>query len=375
MKIPPFVTEQFFAEYEFTTPHLLCASDCETLSVAELLDMAGVPLADLGRLTLGYTESQGHPRLRAALAADYASATADDIVVLGTPIEGIYLAARTLLAPGDEVVVLTPAYDALINLFEHVAGAENVKKWAFTPTSTGWALDLDALRRLLTPRTKLLVVNFPHNPTGYLPTPAQLDDLVAVVEQHGLWLFYDEMYRGLEHGDTPPIPSAADLTPRAVVLSGLSKTYGLPGLRTGWLVVQDAALRADIINWKYYTSICPPAPSEFLALAAWQARAPLRERSIAQIAHNLALAAPFFARWPRLFTWRPPMAGSVALVEMHIPSVADFAARLAADAGVLLLPATSLGSDDHHARFGFGRAGFGAALAQLEAYLGSGWSG
>ena len=369
MEITPFATEHFFARYEFNTPYQLCNSDCETVTIAELLEMAGVSLAEFGRLALGYTESEGSPQLREAIAASYAQVQAEDILVLGTPVEGIYLAARAILDPGDEVIVLSPAYDALINLFEHAAGPDKVRKWHFRPTDTGWELDFDELRQLISPRTKLIVVNFPHNPTGFLPSKAQLGELAAIAEAQGIWLFYDEMYFGLVHSGTAAVPSAADVTERAVVLSGLSKTYGLPGLRTGWLVVRDEKLRQNILNWKFYTSICPPAPSEFLALAAWRVREQLRAQNIAQIEANLSLAADFFARWPDLFTWRPPLAGSVALVGMQVPSVTAYADRLAAEAGVLIHPAVTLGGNDQQARFGFGRASFGLALQKFEAYL------
>lgn len=369
MKIKPFATEHFYAQYEFTTPYQLCNSDCETVTVAELLQMAGMSPVDLGEVSLGYTESEGNPELREAIAADYAAVTAEDVIVLGTPVEGIYLTARALLEPGDEVIVLTPAYDALINLFEHVVGEPQVKKWAFTETETRWQLEFEQVHKLISPKTKLLVVNFPHNPTGYLPTHAQLKELATLVEEHDLWLFCDEMYHGLFHSGTPAIPSAADVTNKAVVLSGLSKTYGLPGLRTGWLVIQDRLLQENVMNWKFYTSICPPAPSEFLALVAWLVRDQLRERSIAQIEHNLELATAFFERWSDLFVWRPPLAGSTALVKMNVPSVARFAAQLAAEAGILIHPAVTLGSDDQHMRIGLGRAGFGVALEKFEVYL------
>jgi aspartate/methionine/tyrosine aminotransferase len=371
MKIAPFATEHFFAQYEFNTPDQLCNSDCETVTISELLAMAEVPIAEFGQLTLGYTESLGNPQLREAIAADYAGVDTDDVIMLGTPVEGIYLVARAAFNPGDEVVVLSPAYDALINLFEHVVGAANVKKWSFYPGEKHWELDFEQLTHLISARTRMLVVNFPHNPTGYLPTQNQLDQLVNIAEQHNLVLFCDEMYFGLVHSGTPAIRSAAELTQNAVVLSGLSKTYGLPGLRSGWLVVQDQALRENIINWKFYTSICPPAPSEFLALAAWKVRDQLRQRSIAQIEHNLDLAEAFFQRWPDLFTWRRPMAGSVALAGMRVPSVTAFASELAERAGVLIHPAVTLGADDQHMRMGFGRKGFGKALVEFEAYLNS----
>lgn len=369
MKIAHFATEHFFAKYEFTTPYQLCNSDCETLSVGELLKMANVSAEEFGGLSLGYTESPGNPRLRESIASAYANVKAEDVVILGSPIEGIYLAARAILNPGDEVVTLCPAYDALNNMFEHVAGDGKVHKWRFRPGATQWGLDFDELERLITPRTKLLVVNFPHNPTGFLPSPAQFEQLINTVNKHGLYLFYDEMYYGLVHQGTPSIPSAAEKSARAVVLSGLSKTYGLPGLRSGWLILRDPKLREEIVNWKFYTSICPPAPTEFLAAAAWKVRDRLRERSQTQIEHNLKLADAFFARWPDLFTWRRPMAGSTALVGMHVPSVETFAAKMAHEAGVLIQPAATLGWDDQHFRMGLGRAGFGLALEKFEDYL------
>jgi len=133
--------------------------------------------------------------------------------------------------------------------------------------------------------------------------------------------------------------------------------------------VQDEALRQNIVNWKFYTSICASAPSEFLALAAWKVRNPLREKNIAQIERNLQVADAFFQRWPQLFRWRKPMAGSTALVGMNVPSVTAYAARLAQEAGVLILPAVTLGSDDQHMRMGFGRSAFAEALERFEAYL------
>jgi len=371
MKIAPFRTEHFFAQYEFTTPYQLCNSDCETTTVEELLKMANVSKDELGRLSLGYTETLGFPPLREAIAETYDGVTTDDVVMLATPVEGIYLVAQAALNPGDEVIVLSPAYDALINMFEHVVGPKNVRRWKFVPdeSNTRWELDFDQLSDLITSKTRMLVVNFPHNPTGYLPTQDQLQDLIRIIEQKELILFCDEMYFGLVHSGTPQISSAAEITNRAIVLSGLSKTYGLPGLRTGWLVIHDEELRENIINWKCYTSICASAPSEFLALAAWKVRDQLRDRSITQIEHNLGLAHSFFARWPELFTWYKPIAGSVALVGMHVPSVTDFAIQLIEQAGVLILPAATLGSDDKHMRMGFGRAAYGEALEKFEAYL------
>jgi len=370
MKIAPFATEHFFARYEFSTPHQLCNSDCESVSIEELLHMAGDSLDGLGRARLAYTPSDGSPELREAIAASYASVRPDQVAVLGTPVEGIYLAARTLLEPGDEVIVLSPAYDALINLFEHVAGADRVRKWAFRRSEAGWSLELDDLLALITPTTKLLVVNFPHNPTGFLPSADFQQALVRLAEQHGLRLFCDEMYFGLVHSGTPAIPSMADASGRAVVLSGLSKTHGLPGLRCGWLVIPDPQLRDQLLNWKFYTSICPPVPTEYLARAALRVRDQLTGRNIRRIERNLDIAESFFSRWPDRFEWHRPLAGSTALVGFDVPSVSALAEQLAREEGLLIQSAVMLGGDDRHMRMGFGRDAFEAALVRFEDWLG-----
>ena len=368
MQIAPFDMERFFAIYEFTTPHVLCASDCESMTIAELLDLAGLEVADLGGQWLGYTESQGHPELRGLVAAQTGDGvTAADVTVLATPEEGIYLIMQTLLEPGDHVVVLTPAYNSLLNVAEHVSG--NVSRWEIEVTAVSWQLDLDKLAELLTDHTKLLVVNFPHNPTGLLPTPDEFAQIVALARQHDVWLFCDEMYRGLELDGRSSLPSAITQYEKSIVLAGLSKAQGLPGLRSGWLLIRDAQLRADLINWKHYTSICPPAPSEFLAMAALRAQEKLVARNVAIIRQNLQTAEPFFARWPELFTWRRPSAGSVALVETAVPSATDYCTQLATETGVLFLPGQMIGYHDPFMRWGFGRKDFAANLAHYEAYL------
>ena len=321
------------------------------------------------KLRMGYTESDGAPALRAAIAATYDSVDPNQVMVLATPVESIYLAARTLLNPGDEVIVLSPAYDALINLFEHVVGAEHVRRWTFGLGKEGWFLNLADLDALITDNTRLIVVNFPHNPTGYLPDLAFLNELVDRVDSRGLNLFSDEMYHGLIHSGGQPIPSLADMTDRAIVLSGLSKTYGLPGLRHGWLVVRDSDLRNELLNWKYYTSICAPGVVEYLALAALEIREILRKRNIERIEQNLDLADAFFERWNTQFDWHRTQAGSTALIPWKIPSVNAVAEELARNEGILIHPATTLGTDDQHMRMGFGRMVFPEALRRFEHWL------
>ncbi len=372
MDIQPFTIEAFYALYEFSTPYILSASDCETMSVRDLLRLANMPESALLDQRLAYTESQGNPDLRAAVSRLYQQASADEVVILTAPEEGIYTTMRALLEPGDHVVVLTPAYESLLNLADHITG--NVSHWAVQPTADGWALDLAELERLVTAETKLLIVNFPHNPTGLLPSTVEFEAILAIARRHGTWLFCDEMYRGLERDPQHRLPSAIDRYERAIILSGLSKVHGLPGLRSGWLALHDEALLESIMNWKFYTTICPPGPSELLAQAALQAHGQLVGRNRALIGRNLALANDFFGRWPDTFDWRPPMAGPVALVGIHTPSAEAYCHALAKERGVLLLPSTTLGYGDRHVRFGFGRGTFATALGVYEAALAEGWT-
>ena len=354
MKIEPFHTERFFAAHEFTAPYLLCASDCESLSLDELLDLANVPREWLGRLRLGYTDSQGAPALRALIAGMYEQVNDEGVIFLSAPEEGIFVTMHALLEPGDEVIVGSPGYDSLVNVPSYLGG---------------WQLDLAALERLLTPHTRLVIVNFPHNPTGTLPTHDEWRSLIEMVARSGAWLFCDEIYRGLEFDPAARLPSACDLYERAVTLCGLSKAYGLPGLRAGWLALQDAALLDRILGWKDYTTICASPLSETLAQIALGIGESLTARSVQIIQDNLALAEPFFARWRGVFRWNRPQAGSVALAGLRTGSAREFCQRLSREQGVLLLPGDGLGVGDGHVRFGLGRLSFPEALAQLERYL------
>ncbi|MBA63689.1 MAG: hypothetical protein CMJ76_15140 [Planctomycetaceae bacterium] len=370
MKIEPFLTEQFFSQYEFSSPHMLASSDCETISIGKLLHLAGATLEELGGLNLGYTESQGDPRLRSEISKMYSEPTAEDVVVLTSPVEGIYLAMQTLLEPQDEVIALRPGYDALNNVARHLC--QQVIPWSLVAGKEQWELDFDQLESMISPKTRIIVVNFPHNPTGFIPSTTEFDHLIKLARENNIWLFCDEIYRGLEF-DTP-IPSAADRYEKSIVLSGLSKTYGLPGLRAGWLIIRDAELRNELINWKHYTTICPAAPTEFLAHKALLVKDKLAERSKTIIQQNLKLCESFFARFPEHFIWRRPQAGSVAFVELNLKetgfdSATSYCHQLAQNHGIVLLPGRCLGFDDHYVRFGIGKKSFESALEAYSAVL------
>lgn len=372
--IPDFKLERYFAQYEFKVRYLLSASDCESVTVADLLALADADgLARWQRLSLGYTESQGDPALRAAIAATYTTIQPNDVVVL-VPEEGIYLAMRTLLEPGQHVIALAPAYQSLSEIAAATGCA--VSPWPVTLTPSGWSLDLAQLESLVRPETRLLVLNFPHNPTCLLPSRAFLDAVLAVARRHNLVVFSDEMYRGLELDPAARLPAVADLYERGVSLYGLSKSYAAPGLRLGWLATRLPGLVDRLVAYKDYTTICHSAPSEVLGLIALRAGQHLLDRNLTLIRANAALAAAFFARHAHLFRWVPPQAGSIAFPQYLGPEPVETFCQSVLDAeGVMIVPgsmfaaAGSADSTHAHFRVGLGRANFPQALEHLDAYL------
>jgi aspartate/methionine/tyrosine aminotransferase len=368
--LPPFKLERFFAEYEFKVRYLMSASDCESLTLAELLGLAdGDSLARWQRLTLSYTESQGDPTLRDEIARQYPGLAPDEVIV-AVPEEAIYIAMQTLVQPGDHVIAIHPAYQSLYEIARARGCA--VTPWPVLPADDGrgWRIDLEALAAAIRPETRLLVINFPHNPTGYLPRRDELDAIVALARRHDLYLFSDEMYRGLEYDPARRLPAVCGLYEKGISLSGLSKTLAAPGLRLGWLATRAPGLIQRWLAYKDYTTICHSGPSEALALMALRAQAQILQRNLDIIGANLVLAGEFFGRQAALFGWPPPLAGSVAFPEWRgASSVEAFCQGALDQQGVLLVPGAIFDVPGRRFRLGLGRRNFPEALAQLEEFV------
>ena len=365
MNLPPFRIERYYERYEFTTRYMLSSSDCESRSIGELLGLEPGAGDRLMAQRLGYTESAGAPELRLAIASVYDTVDPDEVVVATCAEEAIFLVYHALLGPGDRAVVETPCYESALQLARST-GAE-VAEWhrAF---AGGWAYDLDALDRRLTPGTRLLYVNQPHNPTGTLMDGATFDRLVGMVQERGIRLFSDEVYRGLEYAPGDRLPAACDRDQRAVSLGSVSKSYGLPGLRIGWIACHDEALRRRVIDLKHYTTICASAPSEELAALALRHGPELLDRNRELVRANLDLLDGFLARQAATFAWVRPLAGPIGFLRVSGAGDVDaLCARLAA-AGVLLLPGSVYDEPDH-VRLGSGRANLPEALGVLEEAL------
>jgi len=366
VKIPPFNLERFFAQYEFSAPYLLCASDCESMSLADLLALEPGAEDAFRQVWLGYTESPGSPALRAEIAQLYTQIAPEDVLVFAGAEEAIFIFMNVALQPGDHLVVHFPGYQSLYQVAEAL-GCQ-VTRWQGDPAH-GWTLDPEVLRRSLRPNTRAVVINCPHNPTGYLMDRATQAAIVDIVRERGLLLFFDEVYRGLELDPADRLPAACDLYENAVSLGVMSKTYGLAGLRLGWIATRSRALYAAMAAFKDYTTICTAAPSEFLSALALRQRERIAARNLDLIRLNLGTLDAFFARYPAAFDWQRPKAGSVAFPAYRLGDVDAFCHDLAERQGVLLAPGRNFDFGGGRFRIGFGRRNVPDAVARLDTYM------
>ena len=228
---------------------------------------------------------------------------------------------------------------------------------------------VEDLKSLINEKTKLIVINFPHNPTGALISNEDLNEIVGLAREKGITIFSDEMYRFMEYNKADRLPSVCDLYENAISLFGLSKTFGLPGLRIGWLTTRNTKFMRELVTFKDYTTICNNAPGEKLGTIALQNKDKLIERSLSIIDKNLVLIEDFAERNKNWFIWKAPKAGSIAFPELRIEdTVMNFCQDLVKKKGVMLLPHEVYDFSRAHVRIGFGRKNFGDALSNFEEF-------
>jgi aspartate/methionine/tyrosine aminotransferase len=366
MRLDDFKLERYFAKHEFSAPYILCASDCMSMELGDLLALEPEAHNRFSSLWLGYTDSLGSIDLRREITTLYEHITSDQVLVHAGAEEAIFNFMNIALSPGDHIIVHAPYYQSLGEVARSI-GAE-VTEWRGNPDRT-WELDLDILKKELTEHTKVVVVNFPHNPTGFLPTPEFINELSALSDRHGFIIFSDEVYRGLELDPIDRLPAFADINDRAVSLGVMSKTYGLAGLRIGWIATQNSRIFDKLAAFKDYTTICNSAPSEFLATLALRHGEVIAGRNLQIIRDNLDRLDQFFGVYDDLFTWDRPKAGSIAFPKLLRGKIDEFCSDLVEKTGVLLLPGTLYGPEYNSFRIGFGRRNLPEALERLEEYL------
>lgn len=344
-----FELEVFFSKWEFTADHHMTASDLESLTMDELLAYAGVDdRKAFDDLWLGYTETRGAADLRAAIASTYDRMTADDILCLAGAGEGIYAVMRVLLDKDDHIIVPVPNYQSAETVPLDICAVTGVpmRHDGVAGSAAGWRLDMDDLKAAVRPNTKMISLNFPHNPTGTLMPQKDLMELVGFCRERGIYLFSDEVYRGVETDPAIRMPQVADVYERGISLNVMSKAYGLPGLRIGWIATEDHDLLLATERYKHYLSICNSAPSERLAVMALKARTPIIARNVQLIDDNIALLEALFDDFPGLVDWQRPMGGCVAFPKFIGPGGGEaFCRDLLEKSGVILLPSSIYRSD------------------------------
>jgi len=365
MKIKPFELERYFAKYEFSAPYLLSCSDCEPLEMKHLLSMASQESLDLWNdLTIAYTESQGHPLLRNEISKLYKNITAGETMVI-VPEEGIFIAMNVLLAKGDHVITTFPGYQSLYEV-ANSQGCE-VSKWL--PDENG-QFNVHSLFEQVKSNTKLIVFNFPHNPTGATISEDELNEIISFARERNIFIFSDEMYRFLEYNEADRLPSVSDIYENSISLFGMSKTFSLPGLRIGWLTTKNKEIYQQIANFKDYTTICSSAPSEILAIIGLQNKEKIISENLKIISKNLSIIDEFAKRHSNIFKWKKPKAGTIAFPELRLSiHVDEFCKKLVDEKGVMLLPSSVYNYDKSCARLGFGRKNMPEALAKLDEFL------
>ncbi|MFO7890104.1 MAG: aminotransferase class I/II-fold pyridoxal phosphate-dependent enzyme [bacterium] len=368
MKIQPFKLERFFARFEFTVPFLLCCSDCEAISQKELLQLADEDSLEMWNdLKLGYTESLGHPVLREEITSLYKTVSPENVLVV-IPEEGIYITMNTVLREGDHVITTFPGYQSLYEI-AYSLNCE-VSRWCPEEKDGKWLFNLNSLRSLIKDNTRLVVINFPHNPTGAILESHELESLANLLREKSIILFSDEMYRFLEYDNEDRLVSACDMYDNAVSLFGMSKSFALAGLRIGWLTTKNTDLYQQCALYKDYTTICSSAPSEILAIMALRVREKILERNLNIIKNNLRLLDNFFKEYSEIFSWNRPKAGPIAFPKLNAEvNIEDFCLDLIEKKGVLLLPSNLYDYEGNNFRIGFARKNMPQALNKLKEYI------
>lgn len=341
MKIREFGVEIWMNKYE-TKCELNLAETCvESLTVAELLDMAGTNdiAQQLLPLKLTYGEIEGSVRLRTLVAGLYEKQKIENVVTTHGAIGANALVHQTLVERGDRVISVLPTYQQHYSLPESIGADTQILKLT---EQTGFLPDLEELRKLSTPGTKLIAINNPNNPTGSLMDRAYLEQIVEIARACGAWILCDEVYRGTDQeGDTGMTASIADLYEKGISTGSMSKTFSLAGLRLGWIVAPVELIHAVSVHRDYNTISVGMLDDHFAAIAL-ESKDKILERSHKITRTNLKIVSDW-VDGELLISWIKPMSGTTALLKYDLPiSSKEFCLRLLEKTGVMLTPGSAM---------------------------------
>lgn len=366
MEVVPAHLEYWMRDYYFNTEIDLGGSGVENFSFGELRQLFNITTDDLDRIVFRDSWTLGGPDLRTAIGNRWANGNAERVMATNGSSESIYLTMHSLLEPGDEVVVLDPAYQQLFSIAESIGC--NLKRWRLR-FENSFRPDLRKARNLIGPQTRMIVVNFPHNPTGASLTPAEQDELLELAADAGAYLVWDAAFAELTY-DGPVLPELGERYDRSLTLGTLSKAYGLPGLRVGWCLAAPDVLER-LVRLRDYTTLALSPLVEYVATRAIENGDLLLQPRLAQARHNLELFLAWANRHREFVSVVRPQGGVCVFMRMHgVGDIEDFCRQLAEKYSVLLVPGTSFGNPGH-VRLGFGcsTTELTEALSRLSAHF------
>lgn len=378
--LPDFKLETHFQQWEFSSKYHMTASDAESMSLPDLLTMAS-PEDKLGfeNMWLGYTQTYGAPDLLEVIADMYQNRTSEEVLCFAGASEGIYAANNVLLDKDSHAIVITPNYQSHetlpLSICETTGVPLDPPVEGATGESANWTLDVDRIKAAIQPNTRLLTINFPHNPTGCIPSDESFMALIALCRKHGIYVLSDEIFKGLGRTGARHLPYITDVYERGLSLNVTSKAFGLPGLRVGWIASEDKELLSKMERFKHYLSICNSGPSERLALIALKNRDQILARNCSIIDENLGALSAFFESHSELFDWKPSDGSCMAFPRYKgSDGVETFCKRLVEESGVFLLPSSIYSSEliatpKDRFRIGFGRKNIDAGLQAMEKHI------
>ena len=365
MSLPPFPLVDWFAAAEGQFDLSLSHTDCEPLSVRDILTVED--LERFAEESLGYQPFAGMAQLRETIARQYETVTANDIVVCNGASEPIYTFMRSMLSAGDEVIVQAPLFHTLHTIARAIGC--HVTEWRPADPER-FTFEVETLRGLCRRQTRLIVINFPHNPSGQLISSDQLHEIAAIAGSVNAVLFSDEAFRLLELPPHDTLPAACDVYENAVTTAALSKPYGLGGLRLGWLASRNPEIVENVKRYRFYTTENTNLPSQFLAERALAKADRILEVNRQRIAGNLARLADFVKRHEARLSLQPPKGGTMAVVRQRTGLTStEFCKQLLEDQKLFLVPGPMVGLPNDALRVGLGRDSFSEALERCEDFL------
>jgi capreomycidine synthase len=348
-EITPALLEDWLRDYYFTAEIDISSSGVENFSLFQLREYIGITQEELDRVSFHDSQTLGGLELRQAISQRWGNSDPSRVMATNGSSEAIFLLMHALLGLDDEVVAIEPCYPALVHVAESIGC--RVRRWQLR-FEEQFIPNLEELKNLISPQTRLVVVNFPHNPTGASLSVEQLHELIEIVSAVGAYLIWDAVFAEITY-DSSPLPDACFLYEKAISIGTLSKAYGLPGLRVGWCLAPPEVL-ASCIHWRDYTTICLSPLVELIAQRVIEQADCLLNIRLQQARINLGILSEWFERHQDFVQWVPPLGGVAVFPRfLGISDTEAFCRTLMKDYGVLLAPGSCF-QHPNHVRLGFG---------------------